>query len=78
MIVAPYIFNGKESGSLELDSRVFRCVNSDGSIAWTNAYHTRREATDRFLGDLRAMRKNDCYVFGVDLNAIFESLEAAA
>lgn len=48
-------------GTLILDSRTIRCLEADGSVAWTRTFHTRREARASFDGDLRAMRKNDCY-----------------
>lgn len=57
----PYTFNGTPSGFLEINSRVVRCINQDGSVAWTNIFRTRREAEARYQGDLRAMRKNPSY-----------------
>ena len=60
-----YTFNGRgvtETGALVLDSRLVRCYEGNGTIAWTNSFKTRALAQSRFEGDLRAMGRNDCYV----------------
>ncbi len=49
------------SGALELDSRIVRCFEADGTVAWTRKFHTRLEAESCFEGDLCAMRKNGLY-----------------
>ena len=54
-------YGANDPGSLILDSRKLICLDADGSVAWTRTFKTRAQARASFEGDLRAMRKNDCY-----------------
>lgn len=53
--------NGPSEGALAIEGRIVKCLEQDGTVAWTRSFHTRREAVACFTGDIRAMRKNGLY-----------------